>query len=66
MRSLSLAVFCLPLVLSACNTVAGVGEDMSAAGHAVANSADKVMGKTPEGSGSTVPAPPPAPPPPAQ
>lgn len=69
MRSLALAVCCcLPLALSACNTVAGFGEDVSAAGHAVANSADQVMGKTSEGSGSSVPAPPPPapPPPPAQ
>ncbi len=29
-------------VLSACNTTAGVGEDVSAAGHAVTKSADKV------------------------
>ncbi|MGO8918564.1 MAG: entericidin A/B family lipoprotein [Stellaceae bacterium] len=28
--------------LSACNTTAGFGEDLSAAGHAVTNSADKV------------------------
>lgn len=29
-------------VLSACNTTAGAGEDVSAAGHAVTNSAEKV------------------------
>jgi predicted small secreted protein len=29
-------------VLSACNTTAGAGKDVSAAGHAVTNSADKV------------------------
>jgi predicted small secreted protein len=29
-------------LLSACNTTAGAGEDVSAAGHAVTNSADKV------------------------
>lgn len=28
--------------LSACNTTAGFGEDMQAAGHAVTNSADRV------------------------
>jgi entericidin B len=28
--------------LSACNTTAGVGQDVSAAGHALTNSADKV------------------------
>ena len=30
------------VLLSACNTTAGVGEDVSAAGRAVTNSADKV------------------------
>lgn len=29
-------------MLSACNTTAGVGQDVSAAGHAVTNSAEKV------------------------
>jgi len=29
--------------LSACNTTRGFGEDMSAAGHAIAGSADKVQ-----------------------
>ncbi len=29
-------------LLSACNTVAGLGEDTSAAGHAITNSAEKV------------------------
>lgn len=29
-------------MLSACNTTAGVGEDVSATGHAVTNSAEKV------------------------
>jgi predicted small secreted protein len=29
-------------LLSACNTTAGVGQDMSATGHAVTNSAEKV------------------------
>jgi entericidin B len=29
-------------MLSACNTTAGVGKDVSATGHAVTNSADKV------------------------
>jgi predicted small secreted protein len=29
-------------LLSACNTTAGAGQDVSAAGHAVTNSADKV------------------------
>ncbi len=31
--------------LSACNTFAGFGEDMAAAGHAVANSAEKLKGE---------------------
>jgi entericidin B len=30
------------VTLSACNTTAGVGQDVSAAGHAVTNSAEKV------------------------
>lgn len=30
------------VALSACNTTTGVGQDVSAAGHAVTNSADKV------------------------
>ncbi len=39
-----LALFLLAgaaVTLSACNTAAGFGEDMSAAGHAVTNSADR-------------------------
>jgi len=46
----SLAIILLNLVLlsgatallSACNTTAGAGQDVSAAGHAVTNSAEKV------------------------
>jgi predicted small secreted protein len=30
------------VLLNACNTTAGVGQDVSAAGHAVTNTADKV------------------------
>jgi entericidin B len=30
------------VVLAGCNTTAGVGQDVSAAGHAVTNSAEKV------------------------
>lgn len=30
------------VLLSACNTTAGVGQDVSATGHAVTNSAEKV------------------------
>ena len=40
-----LAVLFLTLtagLLSACNTVAGAGEDTSAAGHAVTNGAEKI------------------------
>ena len=39
-----LAVFVLAgtaMALGACNTTAGFGQDLSAAGHAVTNSADK-------------------------
>ena len=36
-----LGVLGLAPALSACNTMAGAGEDMSAAGKAVTNSADK-------------------------
>jgi entericidin B len=46
----SLAIILLNLVvlsgaaalLSACNTTAGAGQDVSAAGHAVTNSAEKI------------------------
>jgi predicted small secreted protein len=46
----TLAIFLLNLVilsgatslLTACNTTAGAGKDVSAAGHAVTNTADKV------------------------
>jgi predicted small secreted protein len=31
--------------LDACNTARGVGQDMSAAGHAISNTADKAMGE---------------------
>ncbi len=43
--SMLLGVFLLAgaaIALSGCNTTAGVGEDVSAAGHAVTNAADKV------------------------
>ncbi len=36
-----LALVGLAPVLSACNTTAGVGEDISAGGHAMTNSAEK-------------------------
>ena len=38
------AVLLMAGALSACNTIAGAGEDLSAAGHAVTRSADKVGG----------------------
>jgi len=40
-----LAVFLLAgaaIIVSGCNTTAGVGQDVSATGHAVTNSAEKV------------------------
>jgi entericidin B len=37
-----LALVGAAVALSACNTTAGVGQDVSAAGHAVTNSAEKV------------------------
>ena len=39
---LALAVAALAPALSACNTTAGAGQDLSSAGRAVTNSADKV------------------------
>jgi predicted small secreted protein len=33
------------VMLSACNTTAGAGQDVSAAGHAVTNTADQVKSK---------------------
>ncbi len=42
-RLLAVALILLAnLALSACNTTAGVGQDVSAAGRAVTNSAEKV------------------------
>ena len=35
-----LAVFAASIAVAACNTVSGAGEDVSAAGHAVTNTAD--------------------------
>ncbi len=41
MRKLLLAVIiAAPLLASACNTIAGIGEDVQAAGKAVTNTAD--------------------------
>jgi predicted small secreted protein len=39
---LATALLGASLMLSACNTTAGAGKDLSAAGHAVTNTADKV------------------------
>ena len=39
---LTLALAALAPMLSACNTTAGAGQDLGAAGRAVTNSADKV------------------------
>ncbi len=39
---LALALASLAPMLSACNTTAGAGQDLGAAGRAVTNSADKV------------------------
>ncbi|MDA8252580.1 MAG: entericidin A/B family lipoprotein [Rhodospirillales bacterium] len=40
-----LFLLALPLLalLAGCNTVAGAGEDLSAAGHAITNTAEKVV-----------------------
>jgi predicted small secreted protein len=36
-----LALFCTAPLLGACHTTAGAGEDISSAGHAITDSADK-------------------------
>jgi predicted small secreted protein len=38
----AMALASLAPVLAACNTTAGAGQDVSAAGHAVTNTADRV------------------------
>ena len=45
MKKLVLAAVVSMLALSACNTVSGAGKDVSAAGHAVSNSAETVKEK---------------------
>lgn len=40
-RLIALLLVAASTVLAACNTVAGAGEDMSAGGHALTNSAEK-------------------------
>ncbi|HEX7967956.1 MAG TPA: entericidin A/B family lipoprotein [Stellaceae bacterium] len=44
----------LPIVLGGCYTVRGVGQDLSAAGRALSNAADTVMGE-PEPAAATPP-----------
>ncbi len=41
MTQKSIAALLLLTLLAACNTIAGAGQDLSAAGHAVANTAEK-------------------------
>ena len=41
--------------LSACNTARGFGEDMSAAGHALTNSSERIMHGETDQNGSSVP-----------
>ena len=45
MKKLVLAAVVSMLALSACNTISGAGKDVSAAGHAVRNSAETVKEK---------------------
>ena len=45
MKKLVLAAVVSMLALSACNTISGAGKDVSAAGHAVSNSAENVNEK---------------------
>jgi predicted small secreted protein len=40
------------LLGSGCNTMAGFGQDVAAAGHALTGSADKIQGSGSSGSGS--------------
>ncbi len=43
-RVLAVLLLTVAPILSACNTVHGVGEDLSAAGRGIAHTADKVSG----------------------
>lgn len=45
MKKLALIALASLAVLSACNTVKGAGQDVSAAGHAVSNTATTVQQK---------------------
>ena len=40
-----LTVFLAPLLLAACHTVHGVGEDLDSAGHAISKKAEQVQQK---------------------
>jgi predicted small secreted protein len=44
------------VALGACNTVRGMGEDLSAAGHAVSNSSDRILHGENDQNGSSAPA----------
>ena len=74
MKRLFCLVVVLPAVLGACNTVRGFGQDMSAAGRALSDVSEKIVGgeptpaqvpasgssATPRGPAAPWPAPPPA------
>lgn len=40
-RFIAIALALFSVTLAACNTVAGAGQDLSAGGHAITNSAEK-------------------------
>lgn len=40
-RYIAIALALFSVTLAACNTVAGAGQDLSAGGHAITNSAEK-------------------------
>ncbi|HTH59902.1 MAG TPA: entericidin A/B family lipoprotein [Paraburkholderia sp.] len=40
-RYIAIAFALLSVTLAACNTIAGAGQDLSAGGHAITNSAEK-------------------------
>jgi predicted small secreted protein len=45
MKKTVLILFCLPLLLSACNTIEGMGRDVRNAGEGISDSATKVKEK---------------------
>lgn len=45
MKKILAASMLLAFVLTGCNTVKGVGKDVSSAGHAVTNTAEKAQNK---------------------